>query len=59
MTNHIDLAVDVNGQRYTTRCFAREGDPWMGALILTPPCINRLRSEGLLPLTEIEVSTHG
>lgn len=50
---HIDLAVDCDGKRYTTHCFARDEDPWRGALILTPRVIDGLRSRGLLPLREV------
>lgn len=52
-TGHIDVAVDRNGVRYTTRCFGNENDPWHGAIILSPVTIKRLREEGLLPLREV------
>ena len=52
----IHLAVDRNGERYTTHCLATNSDPWYGATILTPSVVNQLREEGLLPLTEVEVA---
>lgn len=52
-TDHIDLAVDRNGNRYTTHAFARDGDPWRGATILTPRVVAKLDHAGLLPLTAV------
>lgn len=49
---HVDVAVDRDGQRYTTHAFATSADPWHGALILTPSVVASLRDR-LLPLTEI------
>jgi hypothetical protein len=53
---HVCLAVDRNGQKYTEHTFATDGDPWLGALIITPGHVPSLRKRGLLPLTEIEVA---
>ena len=47
---HIDLAVDSLGTRYTTHCFGHFGDPWYGATILTPGVVEDLRRRGELPL---------
>lgn len=52
---HVDLAVDRDGQRYTTHTFATWADPWRGATILTPSVVRRLRETGLLPLTPVVV----
>lgn len=52
----IHLAVDRNGQRYTTHAFAQDSDPWRGALILSPRMVDQLRADGLLPLTEVDVN---
>lgn len=51
MSEHIDLAVDREGNRYTTHVFARDDDPWRGARILSPWVVTDLRRRGLLPLT--------
>lgn len=54
-----DLYVDRNGERYTTACFAKNGDPWWGATILTPGVVRSLRRDGLLPLTEVALTEGG
>ncbi len=46
-------AVDNKGNRYTTHCFAKNEDWWLGARILTPPVIAKLARDGVLPLTEV------
>ena len=51
---HIN-AVDRDGNRYTTHTFANRGDWWWGAAILTPVVVDRLRRDGVLPLTEVRV----
>lgn len=51
---HIDLAVDRDGNRYTTHTFGMDGDPWRGATILTPGVVEDLRRRDLLPLVELE-----
>lgn len=51
----IDLALDRDGNRYTTRCFADYGDPWWGATILTSGVVRDLRERGMLPLTECPI----
>ena len=53
ISEHGDLYVDRNGDRYTTACFGADGDPWQGALILSQGVVDRLRADGLLPLTEV------
>jgi hypothetical protein len=47
-------AIDRNGQRYTTHHFARNGDWWRSATILSPSVVERLRRDGLLPLIEVK-----
>lgn len=56
---HVDLAVDRDGNRYTTHTFGFDGDPWRGATILTPSVVRRLRECGMLPLTRIIPPTGG
>ena len=51
----IDLAVDRDGNRYTTHTFGFDGDPWRGATILTPSVVRDLRERGMLPLTECPI----
>lgn len=52
-SEHVDLAVDANGHRYTSHLFAKNSDPWRGATVLSPAVIRDLRERGLLPLKEI------
>jgi len=52
---HINLAVDRDGNRYTTHTFGFDGDPWRGATILTPGVIKSLRERGMLPLVECPI----
>lgn len=52
LSQHVN-AVDRNGKRYTTHSSAGRSDWWWGATILTPSCIEWLRRDGLLPLTEV------
>lgn len=47
---HIDVAEDRDGNRYTTHAFAGDDDPWRGALILSPRVVADLRDRGMLPL---------
>lgn len=49
----IDLAVDRDGNRYTTHTFGFDGDPWRGATILTRGVVRDLRERGMLPLTRV------
>lgn len=56
MSEHIDLAVDRHGERYTTHAFATNRDPWWGATILTASTVAHLRREGLLPLVEVDAT---
>lgn len=47
-------AIDRNGKRYTTHHFAKSGQWWDGATILTPQIIRQLDNNGLLPLMEVK-----
>jgi hypothetical protein len=51
-----DLYVDSDGNRYTTEPFGLDGEPWQGATILSDSVVDRLHSEGRLPLTEVSTS---
>lgn len=53
MSEHVCVALDANGERYTDHCFAGFGAPWRGATILLPGAVADLRKRGLLPLTEV------
>ena len=52
-SDHICLAEDANGERYTSHSFAQNGVPWRGATILSDRVVASLRSRGLLPLREV------
>lgn len=51
-THHIDVAYDREGNAYTTHVFAQDGDPWIGARILSATCVRQLRETDDWPLRE-------
>ncbi len=56
MTEHLCVAVDRDGRRYTEHTFSAEAsDPWRGATILTRGIIRELERDDMLPLTETHI----